>query len=65
MVMENLRVGESRQKGYTDHTRRELSFEVGDFVYLKVSPMRGCIISRFEASSHQDSLDHLRFWEKM
>jgi hypothetical protein len=24
-----------------DHRRRKLSFEVGDFVYLKVSPMRG------------------------
>jgi hypothetical protein len=24
-----------------DHRRRELSFEVGDFVYLRVSPMRG------------------------
>jgi hypothetical protein len=30
-----------RQKSYIDHTRRELRFEVGDFVYLKVSPMRG------------------------
>jgi hypothetical protein len=30
-----------RQKSYTNHRRRELSFEVGDFVYLKVSPMRG------------------------
>jgi hypothetical protein len=29
------------QKSYADHRRRELSFEVGDFVYLKVSPMRG------------------------
>jgi hypothetical protein len=28
-------------KSYTNHRRRELSFEVGDFVYLKVSPMRG------------------------
>jgi hypothetical protein len=30
-----------RQTSYADHRRRELSFEVGDFVYLKVSPMRG------------------------
>jgi hypothetical protein len=41
MVRENLRVVQSRQKSYADHRRRELSFEVGDFVYLKVSPMRG------------------------
>jgi hypothetical protein len=41
MVTKNLRVTQSRQKSYTDHRRRELSFEVGDFVYLKVSPMRG------------------------
>jgi hypothetical protein len=40
MVRENLRVTQSRQKTYADHRRRELSFEVGDFVYLKVSPMR-------------------------
>jgi hypothetical protein len=41
MVRENLHLAQSRQKSYTDHRRRELSFEVGDFVYLKVSPMRG------------------------
>jgi hypothetical protein len=41
MVRENLRVAQSRQKSYTDHRRRELSFEVGDLVYLKVSAMRG------------------------
>jgi hypothetical protein len=46
MVRENLWVTQSRQKSYTDHRRRELSFEVGDFVYLKVSPMRG--LSRFK-----------------
>jgi hypothetical protein len=40
MVRENLRVTQSRQKSYDDHRRRELSFEVGEFVYLKVSPMR-------------------------
>jgi hypothetical protein len=41
MVRENLRVAQSRQKSYTDHRRRELSFQVGDFIYLKVSHMRG------------------------
>jgi hypothetical protein len=41
MVRENLHVAQSRQKSYADHRRRELSFEVGDFVYLKMSPMRG------------------------
>jgi hypothetical protein len=41
MVRENLSVALSRQKSYTFHRRRELIFEVGDFEYLKVSPMRG------------------------
>jgi hypothetical protein len=41
MVKENMRVAQSRQKSYANHRRRELSFEVRDFVYLKVSPMRG------------------------
>jgi hypothetical protein len=36
MVRENPRVAQSRQKSYTDHRKRELSFKVGDFVYLKV-----------------------------
>jgi hypothetical protein len=41
MVRENLRAVQLRQNSYADQRRRELSFEVGDFVYLKVSPMRG------------------------
>jgi hypothetical protein len=44
MVRENMQIAQSRQKSYTEHRRRELSFEVGDFVYLKVSPMRGFVI---------------------
>jgi hypothetical protein len=41
MVRENLQVVQSRQKSYIDHRWRVLSLEVGDFVYLMVSPMRG------------------------
>jgi hypothetical protein len=33
-------------KSYTDKRRRDLLFEIGDFIYLKVSPMRG--IRRFK-----------------
>jgi hypothetical protein len=36
VVRENLQLAQSRQKSYTDHRRRKLSFEVGDFVYLKM-----------------------------
>jgi hypothetical protein len=41
MVRESLKVAQFWQKSYADKTRRDLSFEIADFVYLKVSPMRG------------------------
>jgi hypothetical protein len=41
MVRENRRIAQSRQKSYANHMRREFSFEVEDYMYLKVSPMRG------------------------
>jgi hypothetical protein len=41
MVRENLKLDQSGQKSYADNRRRELRFQVGDFVYLKVSPIRG------------------------
>jgi hypothetical protein len=41
VVRENLKVAQSRQKSYADMRRRELTFEEEDYVYLKVSPIRG------------------------
>jgi hypothetical protein len=41
MIRENLKVAQSHQKNNADKRRRDLSFEVGDFVYHMVSPMRG------------------------
>jgi hypothetical protein len=41
MVRENLKLAQSRQKSYADNRRRELRFQVGNYVYLKVLPMRG------------------------
>ncbi|WMV47937.1 hypothetical protein MTR67_041322 [Solanum verrucosum] len=41
VVQERLKTAQSHQKSYTDVRRRELEFEVHDWVYLKVSPMKG------------------------
>jgi hypothetical protein len=40
-VRENLKTAQSRQKSYADPKRRDVSFEAGEHVYLKVSPLRG------------------------
>ena len=36
-------MSKSRQKSYADNRRRELEFEVGEFVFLKVSPWGGAV----------------------
>ena len=43
---ECLKTAQSRQKSYADKRRREMTFEIGDFVYLKVSPLKG--MQRFQ-----------------
>jgi hypothetical protein len=40
-IRENLKIAQSHQKSYANKRRRDHSFKVGNFVYLKVSPMRG------------------------
>jgi hypothetical protein len=39
-IQNNLKAAQSRQKSYADLRRRLLQFQVGDFVYLRVSPTR-------------------------
>jgi hypothetical protein len=45
VIQENLRVAQSRQKSYFDKRRKPLQFEVGDHIYLRVSPIKG--VQRF------------------
>jgi hypothetical protein len=45
VIQKHLEVAQARQKAYADKRRRPLQFEVNDYVYLKVSPMKG--VSRF------------------
>jgi hypothetical protein len=44
-IQNNLKATQSRQTSYANIRRRPLHFQVGDFVYLRVSPTRG--IQRF------------------
>ncbi|RVW80783.1 Transposon Tf2-11 polyprotein [Vitis vinifera] len=46
LIKERLKAAQNRQKSYVDNHRRDLEFEVGDHVFLKVSPMKS--IMRFE-----------------
>jgi hypothetical protein len=41
LIRKNLEAAQARQKSYHDKRRKPLQFEVGDFVYLKVSPTKG------------------------
>src|SRR4051812_20319252 len=41
VIRENLKAAQSRQKSYYDSKHRDLTFEIGDHVYLRVSPMKG------------------------
>jgi hypothetical protein len=40
-IQVNILATQSRQKSYADKRHRPLEFEVGDHVYLRVSPMKG------------------------
>jgi len=40
LIQERLKTAQSRQKSYADVRRKDLEFDVGDLVYLKVSPMK-------------------------
>jgi hypothetical protein len=41
IIRDHLKAVQSRQKSYADTKRREVTFQVGDFVYLRVTPLKG------------------------
>jgi ribosomal protein L21E len=40
IIQQNMKAAQSRQKSYANKRRRLLEFKVGDYVYLKVTPMK-------------------------
>jgi hypothetical protein len=45
LIKDRLKIAQSRQKSYADNKRRDVTYEVGDRAYLRVSPLRG--VKRF------------------
>ena len=43
VIRKRLKTAQSRQKSYANNRRRDIEFEIGDFVFLKVSPSKGII----------------------
>ncbi|KAL6218368.1 hypothetical protein ACLB2K_011582 [Fragaria x ananassa] len=43
VVRDRLKAAQSRQKSYADVRRRVLEFQVGDWVFLKLSPWKGVV----------------------
>ena len=41
LIRDHLKAAQSRQKSYADTKRRDVSFSIGDFVYLRVTPLKG------------------------
>ena len=56
LIQERLLAAQSRQKSYTDNRRRDLEFQIGDWVFLKVSTMRG--VMRFGRKGKAQSEIH-------
>ncbi|XP_071925131.1 transposon Tf2-1 polyprotein [Coffea arabica] len=46
LIRERLQTAQSRQKSYADTRRKDLEFEVGDKVFLRVKPLKSGVISK-------------------
>ncbi|EOY08454.1 DNA/RNA polymerases superfamily protein [Theobroma cacao] len=64
MIRQTMLTAQSRQKSYADNRRRDLEFQVGDHVFLKVSPTKGKYnpdpshVIRYETIQLQDDLSY-------
>ncbi|KAA0066793.1 DNA/RNA polymerases superfamily protein [Cucumis melo var. makuwa] len=43
LIRENLKIAQNRQKSYADKRRRDLEFQIGEQVFLKLSPWKGVL----------------------
>ena len=43
VIRDRLKITQNRQKSYANNRRRDLEFEVGDMVFLRISPWKGVL----------------------
>ena len=43
VIRDRLKIAQDRQKSYANNCRRDLVFEVGDMVFLRISPWKGVL----------------------
>ena len=43
VIRDNLKIARNRQKSYADNRHKDLQFEIGDRVFLKISPWMGVL----------------------
>jgi hypothetical protein len=43
MIQEKMKASQSRQKSYHDKKRKDIEFQVGDHVFLRVNPVTGVV----------------------
>ncbi|XP_071933701.1 uncharacterized protein [Coffea arabica] len=43
VIRQRFQTAQSRQKSYADHRRKDLEFEIGDKVFLRITPLKGKI----------------------
>ena len=46
-IRQKMKTAQDRQKSYADVRRKKLEFQVGDSIYLKISPTKGTMRFRF------------------
>src|SRR4030065_1097072 len=68
MIQSKMRAAQSRQKSYHDRRRKDIEFQVGDHVFLRVNPVTGvgralkskkltsCFIGSYEIREVKDNL---------
>ena len=43
LIRDRIKIAQSRQKSYADKRRRELEFQFDDYVFRKLSPIKGVV----------------------